>query len=111
MRGMAFAVNLKKKRIQAGMTQKELADITGIGQSHLCNYERCKIAPTQANIKRLTKALGCEEMDIIIDKESADARFVAEYLGISKEATLKLRNLGQDEKRFFDGVIRGYLTA
>ena len=111
MKGKALAVNLKKKRIQLGVTQKELAQKTGISQSLICNYERCKISPTPPNIKRITDALGCAEMDIIIDETAGDSKYVADYLGISEESVSKLRGMCKSEKAFFDGVIRGYMTA
>ena len=93
------------------MTQTELSEKTGISQSLICNYEKCKISPTKTNIKRITDALGCDAQDIIIDASTTDANLVADYLGISKESTLKLRNMSKEEKLFFDGMIRGYVTA
>lgn len=90
------------------MTQTELSDATGITQSLICNYERCKVAPTEKNLRKMAEALGCEDIELLVDVKSADSQVIADYLGISRESTLKLRNMSKEEKTFFDGLIRGY---
>lgn len=40
-----FAEKLKKARIDAGYTQKQIEEYTGIGQSHLSKYETGVVEP------------------------------------------------------------------
>lgn len=60
--------NLKLQRIRAGMTQKQLADASGIPVKTLGNIEqkRRNINHCRVDIVyRLASALGCEMIDIL----------------------------------------------
>ena len=48
---------IKKKRIEMGLTQKELADKVGIDQSDLSKLEKGLLNPTVKMIHRIAKGL------------------------------------------------------
>lgn len=45
-----FPAKLKKARLEAGYTQRQVQDITGIRQSNLTKYETGKLQPDIENI-------------------------------------------------------------
>lgn len=49
---------IKEARIAAGMTQDELAEKTGLPQSHICRLERGAHSPSHKTLERLANALG-----------------------------------------------------
>ena len=59
-----FSENLKSKRKQLGLTQKELAEIVGITPKTIQNYEKKKTIPTSAVMEAISIALdiGLEQM-------------------------------------------------
>lgn len=52
-----FSENLKSKRKQLGLTQKELAEIVGITPKTIQNYEKKKTIPTSAVMESISIAL------------------------------------------------------
>lgn len=52
-----FSENLKSKRKQLGLTQKELAEIVGITPKTIQNYEKKKTIPTPALMEEISIAL------------------------------------------------------
>lgn len=59
-----FSENLKSKRKQLGLTQKELAEIVGITPKTIQNYEKKRTIPTSAVMEAISIALdiGLEQM-------------------------------------------------
>jgi transcriptional regulator with XRE-family HTH domain len=53
-----MAVRLKALRERRGMTQKQLAEKSGVGRSHLARLETGRQDPTLSTLERLAKALG-----------------------------------------------------
>jgi len=47
-------------RIEKGLTQKELADITGIPQANISRIESCEANPSLKTLKRLAKGLNMQ---------------------------------------------------
>lgn len=60
-----------KYRVEKGWTQQQLAEKSGLPQSHISRIERCQLAPTQLTIGRLASAFG-------IKKEMLDPGFAHE---------------------------------
>ena len=59
-------IMLKEKRIEAGMTQQQLAAKAGVSMSIVSLYERNGTANAQVRIvRKLANALGCKVDDII----------------------------------------------
>ena len=59
-----FSENMKSKRKQLGLTQKELASIVGVSVRTIQNYEKKKTIPTSAIMESVSIALdiGLEKM-------------------------------------------------
>jgi len=60
----AFGQQLKKIREQKGMTQEYLAEIIGISDRQIRNYEGGVQGPTFGNLEKLAKVLGVRIRDL-----------------------------------------------
>lgn len=58
---------IKIRREELGMTQQELADKSGLPQSHICRLEVGKHAPTNTTIEKIAAALKTEpnQLDLL----------------------------------------------
>lgn len=54
---MAFAISLKKKRAEAGLTQSQLAFEAGVSLSQIARIETGRINPTLSTVFAITRAL------------------------------------------------------
>ena len=54
---MTFGEKLKKARLTLNLSQKELADITGIAERSIYNYEQTNTFPKPEALKKLAEAL------------------------------------------------------
>lgn len=52
-----IATRVKKAREEAGLTQLQLAEITGIQQAHLSRIENAQHSPTHRTLMKIAKAL------------------------------------------------------
>jgi transcriptional regulator with XRE-family HTH domain len=58
MRPRTFATNLKRLRVRSGLTQREVAKKTKVGQPYIAKLETGEQTnPTLATLRRLAKAL------------------------------------------------------
>ncbi len=64
-----FAKNLKYYRKKKGLSQYDLADITGISQRMIGHYETHVTRPPLSKIETLAKALGVKTSDLINDQD------------------------------------------
>ena len=55
-------MNIKEKREQLGLSQKELADKVGISQSFLCDIEQSRCKPSIDTAVKLADALGISDI-------------------------------------------------
>lgn len=62
---MSVGENIKNIRLQAGMTQKELAEKVLVDQSMICQIERGSKVPTMLLGQEIAKALGCELVELL----------------------------------------------
>ena len=62
---IAFGRNVKAARIKAGMTQTELADLSGLRQHHLSQIENGQMNVTLGTMARLARTLGSEVSDML----------------------------------------------
>lgn len=60
----AFSKRLYKQRVKAGLTQKELAAMCGIGVNAVSSYETCAHEPGIYAVYRIAAALGCSIEDL-----------------------------------------------
>lgn len=61
---MAFPENVRMYRERAGLSQKELAEMVGVGQQMIAKYEEGSKIPNVFNAVQLAKALNttCETL-------------------------------------------------
>lgn len=57
-------LRLKIKRIEKGLTQKELADMVGIAKNTLCAYEIGFRHPKKSTLEKIAYSLGCEMVEL-----------------------------------------------
>ena len=59
-----FSNNLTIKMVETGMTQKEIANATGISQGAISSYIRKTSTPSLTAAVRIADALGCDVRDL-----------------------------------------------
>lgn len=64
------AMNIAKLRKAKGLTQNDLADMTGIGQSTISRAEKGDDGATLGNFKAIAEALGVHLKDLFADDRS-----------------------------------------
>lgn len=103
--------NLKKLRLQAGISQQKLAEIIGTSQQSINKYENHNVEPdinTLINLASFFKTsvdylIGNTDIDHIIEKvypydlNDEESKLVGEY-----------RKLTEDEKQSINDVIKNY---
>lgn len=74
---MTIGELLKKARLDAGMTQKELAEKCGMADSAIRKYESGKVVPKIDTRKRIAVALGITTKDLMSPTELMSENFSA----------------------------------
>ncbi len=62
---MSIGENIKNKREEKGMSQKELAEKTYVSQSMICQVERGTKVPTMLLGAEIAKVLGCGIQELL----------------------------------------------
>ena len=57
---MSIGANIKSKRLERDMTQKELAEKVNVDQSMICQIERGTKTPSLPLSVEIAEALGCD---------------------------------------------------
>jgi len=60
-----IASPLKRCRIAAGLTQKQLADAIGVPQQHISRWETGERTPTAETLLKISKVLKCTMEELI----------------------------------------------
>ncbi len=76
-------LNLKKLRIEKGLSQKELAEKMGVSDNVITNYETKKKTPNLKRIVQMADILDCS-LDQLIDLDSAIEEYHEELYNLSK---------------------------
>lgn len=64
-----FATNLKKYRIQKGLSQEALAEISGLHRTYISAIEREKRSIALENVQKIANALDIETFLLFVDKD------------------------------------------
>ena len=75
-----FSKNMKKRRLELNLSQKQLADIVGISVKTIQNYEKKKTIPTSAVMESISVALKSSLNSMIDDKNINKKIALAEIL-------------------------------
>ena len=78
-------VNLRKYRKAKGLKQKELADLVGVSESLISQFESGKKHPSFETALKIAEVLGCETYDLISNKEENPATYSDGTEGISEK--------------------------
>ena len=62
---MTVGDNIKRFRLEKGMTQAQLADHLNVSEKTISSWEVNRTEPNMGNIESLSKALGCRKSDLI----------------------------------------------
>jgi transcriptional regulator with XRE-family HTH domain len=57
--------NVRKYRLEKGLTQEQLADTCGFGQNYLSDLERGRRNPTVVTLWEISQALGVTPVDLV----------------------------------------------
>ncbi|MFJ8140617.1 helix-turn-helix domain-containing protein [Streptomyces sp. NPDC096013] len=63
--------SVRRKRIEAGLKQKELALRAGISRPHMSSIEHGRVSPSPPVLRRLANELGCEVADLMPETVAA----------------------------------------
>ena len=102
---MAIGENLKRERRDKGMTQGDLAIMTGIRLNHISKIERNESDPKLSTINKLINALECSANALLMDNPSVnmDAKLMAVFE--------RARNLNDRDKEIVLDVVDTYCMA
>ena len=84
-----FSKNLKRLRKESGLSQYDLADMTGISQRMIGHYETHVIEPSLSKIEIIAKALKAKISDLLYNESVNNS----EDIDISKFDTRSLKKL------------------
>ena len=68
--GKHFGQRLRDARVQAGLSQSELEDISGIPKARLSRYENGHVEPSIQTLARLSRALNVSEASLLGDQRA-----------------------------------------
>lgn len=61
----AISTNVRNKRLDLRMTQKDLAEKCGLSTNYISRIERSEVSPTVDTLEKLTKALKVDSSEIL----------------------------------------------
>lgn len=64
-----FSSNLKRYRLEKGLTQEKFADLTGLHRTYISALERGKRSIALDNIEKISNALGIEPYLLFINND------------------------------------------
>ena len=98
---MSFSEQLKLARIQAGLTQQQVADSMGITNSTYCGYETGKRQPDVEKIRMIAKLLNTSG-DILLETGQGQSK---------KQSPPAPEQGAQEGKVSVDEVVRAFVAA
>lgn len=69
---MSFSENLKKFRTQKGLSQQKLAELVGVSQTAIYNWEKGERTPKMDAITKIADVLGVKLNDLIPTDQAID---------------------------------------
>ncbi len=75
--GKHFGHRLREARLNAGLSQSELEELSGIPKARLSRYENGHVAPSIQTLERLARALNVSEASLLGDQRAVLERFFA----------------------------------
>jgi transcriptional regulator with XRE-family HTH domain len=102
---MSLGDNLKRLRIDRGMTQGDLSNKSGVGLGQVSKIERNKADPTASTIYKLITALDCSADRLIHDKDKTG------LTGLLKEQFERVSGLPQRDQEDLIRIMDKFCVA
>lgn len=80
-----FSENLKKRRLELGLSQKELAEMVGITPKTIQNYEKKRTIPTSAIMEKIVLSLELDEKLMLLPVSENSINYINEFEKIDIE--------------------------
>lgn len=112
---MTIGEMLKKARIDAGLTQKQLAEKCEMADSAIRKYESGRIVPKIKTITKIASALGMSTSDFISDdsysEKSSDERkfYAVQEMGSRIRRCIKQEQYTNPSNEINDQLIKGWI--
>lgn len=90
---MPVSENLKRKRKQAGLTQAQLANRSGVSQQAISFIESCRNTPSEGTLRLLAKALNCSISELLDDPQESAKEYTQEIRRLL-DVVQRLNSLG-----------------
>ncbi len=90
MQGNHIGDNINAIRVDAGLSQVQLAEISGTSQTTISSWECGKTQPRQSNIEQILKALPYLTFDDIVSDEAGFAKRLLGQTGATEASTAPL---------------------
>lgn len=110
-RGEFMVKNLRKLRINKGISQQQLADVMGTSQQSVNKYENHNVEPDISALIKLADYFETS-IDYLVGHTPSLEQTVVEEVEPTKEETtliLNYRHLSKDEKESIQLVLKNYL--
>lgn len=88
---MSVGANIKRIRMEKGLTQKQLGDLCGMADSAIRRYESDKVNPKRETIKKIANALQVSYYDL--DSEELPLLSIMQAKNLSDEMIAKRQRL------------------
>ena len=90
--------SIRKRRKAKGLTQKELADKSGVTESQISQIETGKRKPGFETLLRISEALDCSTDDLVRDKKIPVTNDGAENIDLSQ--------LSEERKKLIQDILK-----
>ncbi len=103
--------NLRKLRINRGISQQQLADVMGTTQQSVNKYENHNVEPDISALIKLADYFETS-IDYLVGRNSSVEQNIVEEVEPTKEESALIRNyrhLSKDEKESIQLVLKNYL--
>lgn len=68
-----FGCNLKKYRLDKGLSQEKFSELCGLHRTYISDIERCNRNISLENVQKIADALGVASYKLLIDMEDSHA--------------------------------------
>ena len=96
-----FCDNVERIRKEKGLSQKELADRTGIGQTRLSRIENGKVEPGLITLDTLAKGLEVSATELLIDTDEKDKSLL--------NLLIQLQSVSETDQKLISLLLESFL--
>ena len=92
--GKHFGQRLREARVNAGLSQSELEELSGIPKARLSRYENGHVAPSIQTLERLSRALNVSEASLLGDQRAV----LEEFFSVLEQRGVRVNSAQQGAK-------------